>query len=77
MSKEALGEREGKAFLGHHQGNAGPQQPMLPGAGDEAARGGLVLLQLLTAQRHWENDDGVRCQVTVANDGVFLTRRAR
>lgn len=67
---------EAKAFLGHHQGNAGPQQPMLLGVGDDAARAGWVLfLQLLAVRRHWENDDSVRWQVTVANDGTFLTRQ--
>ena len=34
--KRSLGER-GKAFLGHHQGNAGPWQPMQLGAGADAA----------------------------------------
>lgn len=64
--------REAKAFLGHHHGDAGPRSQR-GSVGDDAARAGLALLQLSAVQRHWENDDGVGCRVTVANDVVFLT----
>lgn len=67
--------REAKAFLGHHQGNTGPQQPVLLHVGDATAKAGLVLLLLFAVGRQWEDDDSVRCQVTVANDGVSLMRQ--